>query len=70
MSTDKKIHGSQWIVSFGSPFSGMEVFGPFPSSEDAIEFAERYREYDSWEIAELKHPSHLESAVQPQPMES
>ena len=45
----------QFIVSVGSPFDGMRLFGPFDSMEEALRYVEDNldREGNGWEIVEL-----------------
>lgn len=47
---------SSWIVAFGNPFDGINVVGPFGSSEDAVNFADAERDSRDWWITTLAAP--------------
>lgn len=47
------------VVVSGSPIDGITLWGPFPSTPDATEFAERELGHDNWWVTKLSHPKEV-----------
>lgn len=46
----------KYVVVFGNPIDGFEYWGPFPSAEAAMSFAQDESDHDYW-IATLNVPA-------------
>lgn len=47
---------NSWIVSMGTPFDGLTLYGPFDNSQQAIEWASENDNGEPWEVAEINRP--------------
>ena len=46
----------EYIVVFGSPFDGLDCYGPFEDIEPATKWAEENDNGEYWEIVKLYEP--------------
>lgn len=43
-----------WVIVYGNPFDGLNLFGPFTDHDEAVEFAEA--EFEEWHVVALERP--------------